>query len=181
MTESVPDKGLTQFLRSAKTLGSGSKKNYPFKLRFIALLAIGAAIITLVYASLKPFPVQTSPSIIINNLVVPVEVVSTAEEQRQGLSGRPDLPVNKGMLFVFDSVGSHCIWMRDMKFSLDIFWINESGAIVRIKENVSPGTYPESFCADNNAKFVLETKSGFADRHNIRPGQLVELANTNKQ
>ena len=49
-----------------------------------------------------------------------LERVSTAEKLQLGLSGRDNLEDNSGMVFVFPDVRDQCIWMKDMKFPLDI-------------------------------------------------------------
>ena len=46
------------------------------------------------------------------------------EERSQGLSGRPNLAAGTGMLFVFEQAGSYAFWMKDMRFPLDMVWID---------------------------------------------------------
>lgn len=64
--------------------------------------------------------------------------------------------------------------MKDMKFNLDIIWLDEKGKIVKLLKNVSPATYPENFCA-NNARFVLEVNSGTMDKLGIGVGDSIRL------
>lgn len=89
------------------------------------------------------------------------ELVATPAELRRGLSGRSDLPSYQGMLFDFARTGEHCMWMPDMAFALDIVWLNADREIVTIKRDITPETYPESFCGDL-AQYVLEVNSGVA-------------------
>lgn len=67
-----------------------------------------------------------------------VEVAQTAEQQRDGLSGRDELSAGTGMLFRFGSSNEHQVWMADMKFPLDIAWIG-AGKVVAI-DTLSPCT-----------------------------------------
>lgn len=87
------------------------------------------------------------------------ELVATPEELRRGLSGRADLPDDQGMLFDFAGTGEHCMWMPDMAFALDMVWLSADKKIVTIKRDITPETYPESFCG-NPAQYVLEVNSG---------------------
>lgn len=60
-----------------------------------------------------------------------VEVARTAEQQRDGLSGRDELSAGTGMLFRFGSRSEQQVWMAGMKFPLDIAWIAD-GKVVAI-------------------------------------------------
>ena len=37
-----------------------------------------------------------------------------------------------GMLFVFDQPGRYPFWMKNMKISLDIFWMNDDLEVVHL-------------------------------------------------
>jgi uncharacterized protein len=91
----------------------------------------------------------------------------------RGLSGRQNLAQNKAMLFKFDGMSVHCFWMRDMKFSIDIVWLNEQNQVTSIEKNVSPETYPNNFCHDGHN--VIEFAAGTVDRLSLKPGDQVKL------
>src|SRR3990167_8151062 len=78
----------------------------------------------------------------IDNIYFQVEVADTETLREQGLGGRRSLPAGRGMLFIFDQPGSWGIWMKDMRFSLDIMWAREDGTIITVVPNVTPDTYP---------------------------------------
>ena len=99
-----------------------------------------------------------------------VELATTEADREQGLSGRNSLSANKGMLFVFDGEGKWGIWMKDMRFSLDIIWADTNGIIVTIEHDVSPTSYPESFYPNVPAEYVLEVPAGYAKNHDIAVG-----------
>jgi uncharacterized membrane protein (UPF0127 family) len=74
-------------------------------------------------------------------------------------------------------------WMKDMKFAIDILWINDN-EIVQIDKNVQP---PESGTTDTNLilyvpnqpiDYVLEMAAGFTEEHNIEVGDIVDLPST---
>ena len=77
----------------------------------------------------------TTPLVTINKLEIPVEVMRTEAEVQKGLSGRPYLDQDKGMLFIFAKSDIYRFWMPDMHFPIDIIWINNN-QVVDISKNV---------------------------------------------
>lgn len=92
----------------------------------------------------------------IGEVEIIAEVSDTRSEQIKGLSGRASIGKMEGMLFVFEELGRHGIWMKDMNFPIDILWLDEDKKIIHIEENVSPDTYPTVFRPDGEALYVLE-------------------------
>ena len=83
-------------------------------------------------------------------------------ERIQGLSGRDDLGQREGMLFVFDVPDLWGIWMKDMKFPIDIVWIDENLKIVNIENKIGTETFPKVFFPTVPALYVLEIPSSTA-------------------
>jgi len=110
-----------------------------------------------------------------------VEVADTQEARNKGLSGRDSIAENEGMLFVFEALDKkHAFWMKDMKFAIDIIWIND-GKIAQISKVVSPpdpGT-PDRilplYIPDAPADYVLEVAAGFSDKNGLITGNPVDL------
>lgn len=114
-------------------------------------------------------------NIIIGETSLLVDIVTTPQARKDGLSNREPLLENEGMLFVFEEMGDHGIWMKDMKFSIDIIWLNEYGEVVDFEEHVSPDTYPEVFSPSQKSKYVLETHAGFVKKEGIKLGDKIDL------
>ncbi len=106
---------------------------------------------------------------------IKLEVADSNEERVKGLSGRPSLSIDQGLLFVFDEPESHCIWMKDMNFPIDIVWLDENKTVTDIKTKTKPETYPESFCPSKNAKYVIELNSGIAELAKLEVGKQINL------
>ena len=101
-----------------------------------------------------------------------LEVADTDEARKLGLSGRPALAKNAGMLFVFPDSAPRSIVMRGMCFSIDIVWLDAEKRIVYIQENARPESYPsERFCPDAPAHYVIELSAGEAAAAGLRVGQ----------
>lgn len=89
-----------------------------------------------------------------------VKVAKTEQERQKGLSGTDMLPVGEGMLFVFDTPGKHGIWMKDMKYPIDIIWFDADFKLVDQRYSVGPDTYPNVFYPTESAVYVLEVPEG---------------------
>ena len=116
----------------------------------------------------------TGKMVIAGRVTLAVELARTPGEQVRGLSGRPGLKPGHGMLFVYDHPQAVSIWMKDMRFALDIIWIR-SGRIVAIEKNappLSPAGPERVYTAI--ADLVLEVTAGLTDRQKIRVGDSVQ-------
>jgi uncharacterized membrane protein (UPF0127 family) len=103
-------------------------------------------------------------------LVLKAELADTEARRVRGLSGRKSLSKGQGMLFVFDSIDRHGIWMKDMTFPIDIVWIGANYQIVGIAEDVSPKSYPKVYKPEVPALFVLEMNAGLAKEYGLKAG-----------
>lgn len=73
------------------------------------------------------------------------------------------------MLFLYEDEAQRCMWMKDMRFAIDMLWLDSRKKITKIQKDVRPETYPDAFCA--RAQYVIELKAGEAERHRLRSGQ----------
>jgi uncharacterized membrane protein (UPF0127 family) len=115
-----------------------------------------------------------SPYIEINGTAITVEVAKTEAQRVQGLSGHEPLNDGQGMLFIFEDKVPRTFWMKDMRFALDILWI-EDGTIVKISSNLPPeGNEPKNrYRSDIPANYVLEVPAGWAERHHVTSGDRI--------
>jgi uncharacterized membrane protein (UPF0127 family) len=93
---------------------------------------------------------------------ITLDPVTTPDEQAEGLSGRDSLSKDNGMIFEFTDSEVHCFWMKDMRFSIDMLWLDEKGTILAKEINVSPSTYPTNFCPEVGARSVVELNANVA-------------------
>ena len=105
-----------------------------------------------------------------------VEIVDTVIAQALGLSGRPSLPENQGMLFVFDGLAIRNFWMAGMRFPLDLIWIKED-VVVGFSENLPPatGSSTQIYNSPEPADKVLEINAGLVKKLGIKIGDAVML------
>lgn len=125
---------------------------------------------------IRPTAIEGQRKVVrINDTSIEVDVVDTPETRAMGLSGRKTLPENTGMLFIFDSPIRDGFWMKDMRFAIDIVWIDEQYRIVDIDREVSPDTFPQIFYSNSLVKYVLELPAGFTSQHFIDVGAMVQF------
>ncbi|MBX4187538.1 MAG: DUF192 domain-containing protein [Candidatus Doudnabacteria bacterium] len=110
------------------------------------------------------------------------ELADTVAAKARGLSGRAAIEENQGMLFMFPAADFPVFWMKDMNFPIDIIWIKADEIV-----DISLEAQPEPGVDDNNLKTftpkipadrVLEVKSGWATRNNLKTGDKVEIVQT---
>lgn len=102
-------------------------------------------------------------------------VVDDDEERARGLSGLEFLPDDDVMLFIFDSPGRHGIWMKEMRFSIDIIWLDEDFIVVSLEENVSPDSFPMVFYPSSDSLYVVELNSGVTEELGVKKGDEIVL------
>jgi uncharacterized membrane protein (UPF0127 family) len=102
-------------------------------------------------------------------------VAKTTAQQTKGLGDRNSLPTNEGMLFLYPNSGERCFWMKDMRFPLDMIWTDSHKKVVALEQNVSPQTYPETFCSKTPAQYVIELNAGQVSLAGIRAGQTLSF------
>jgi uncharacterized protein len=153
-----------------------------WKLIFVITLCTLAAISSIAFFALeKSFSkTVTEPdtgfrAIQLAGRTLHVSVVETPADRARGLSGRTSLQPYDGMLFVFDRVAKHGLWMKDMLIRIDMLWLSDKGEVLYIEENVSPATYPKIFTPDVPARYVLELPAGFVKGYNVAVGDILRL------
>jgi uncharacterized membrane protein (UPF0127 family) len=119
--------------------------------------------------------IQDVREVIIGGTVLKVELALTPLEQEKGLGGKDSMAPDTGMLFVLPDFGRNYFWMKDMKFPIDIIWLDQGAKVIYIENNLAPSSYPNTFGPDENSKYVLEVNAGFAKTHNLQVGDPIKF------
>ena len=116
-----------------------------------------------------------------NGKIINAKVADTEAERTQGLSGTDTLAEGAGMLFVFDSADLYGIWMKEMKYDIDIVWLDKDGNVVNV---VADAKMPVAGTVDSNltvyknsapALYVLELPSGAAVKEGFAVGSKAKV------
>jgi len=102
---------------------------------------------------------------------IEAEVASNAATRAEGLMHRREMASNRGMLFVFEQRGRHCMWMRNTLIPLSVAFLDDGGAILNV-EDMTPLT-ETSHCAAAPARYALEMNAGWFAQRRLGPGTRV--------
>jgi hypothetical protein len=104
--------------------------------------------------------------------VIKAEVASTEAQREQGLMFREKMGTNEGMVFLFDSPSSVCMWMKNTLIPLSVAFLDKDGKIINI-EDMEPQT-TEAHCAKKPAQYALEMNRGWFKQKNIKPNSVIK-------
>ncbi len=102
---------------------------------------------------------------------ITVEIADTPASRTQGLMGRPTLPNNHGMLFVFDRPEPQCFWMKNTPLPLTIAFIADDGRIVNFADMQPFSEQPH--CSASPVRFALEMEQGWFKRRGLLAGDIL--------
>lgn len=109
--------------------------------------------------------------------VITAELAVTEEEKQIGLMFREKIYPDQGMLFIFKQPEIQSFWMKNMKFSIDILWLDEDKRIIHIEQNVPPCESEDcpSYTGLIPAKYVLELKEGCVKEHRLELSDRIDF------
>lgn len=153
-------------------------------LLIVALLAFGQGLTSVGFVkdqSNQPAARQKGfTQVSIGTMNVAAKVASKASDRKKGLSNLESLPLGEGLLFVFETPGSYAFWMKDVKFAIDIIWLDENKRVVDWAVNVPPEPDRDKdeltlYRPRSEALYVLEINAGLLQLHNVQIGDLANF------
>lgn len=141
------------------------------KIKFAAALLLAAQA---AWSLRVPAGAREARLVMPDGAAVLAELALTPEQQARGLMHRTELPVGRGMLFVFSGTGTRQFWMKNTLIDLDMVFLSSDLKVLRVFHRVprsSPGL-PDGEVArvSGEAALVLEVPAGYARAHRLRPG-----------
>jgi len=114
----------------------------------------------------------------INGIKFNLEIAETENEKTVGLAKYQSIEKDFAMYFPFDQKDYYSFWMKDMKFPIDILYI-DNGKIVAIFKNVkNPKSQNEElkiYKPEQLASSVLEISAGLSDKYNFQIGDTIKI------
>lgn len=92
----------------------------------------------------------------IGNRTYKCQVAKNEEDRRNGLQGVEHLPIDEGMLFVWEDEATREMWMKDTKIPLDQIAINDDDEVVLV---YTAQPEDETLVPFMNAKYILEVNA----------------------
>jgi uncharacterized membrane protein (UPF0127 family) len=108
---------------------------------------------------------------------VTAELAVTEAERARGLMFRETMEESQGMLFIFEEEERHRFWMKNMRFAIDILWLDRQRKIIHCEPQAPPCQQDPcpTYGPDAPAAFVLELQSGFTEKHSLKLYDRVEF------
>ncbi|MFN0301491.1 MAG: DUF192 domain-containing protein [Burkholderiales bacterium] len=100
--------------------------------------------------------------------IIQAEVANTDTTRATGLMFRKSLDTNRGMLFIFQVVAPHCMWMRNTFVPLSVAFLDDEGKILNIAD-MTPHD-ETSHCASGSARYALEMNRGWFAGKGVKAG-----------
>lgn len=142
-----------------------TRKNLLSLLAFATLLSSGLALAQY-NVGLKTLELKTGI------YRIQAEIADSPETRQTGLMNRTSMPMNSGMLFVFEEKASHCFWMFSTKIPLSIAFIADDGKILNIEEMQSGST--NNHCPKAAVRYALEMNKQWFSERVIVPGTVIQ-------
>jgi uncharacterized membrane protein (UPF0127 family) len=102
-----------------------------------------------------------------------LEIARTPDEHQVGLMFRQTLPIDSGMLFVYDRPATEGYWMHNTYLPLSIAWIGQEGNIVDIQD-MQPLT-DDVHWPSGPYWYALEANQGWFFENGVGVGQQITL------
>ena len=101
----------------------------------------------------------------------------TDQDRQTGLAAFNNIASDEGMIFRGLDPGVQSFWMKDMKFDIDILWIDSANKIIHIVYAVPRDSYPKTYQnpPSTESSYVIELNAGTCDKYGIAPGMLVSI------
>lgn len=160
-------------------------------MRFCGIYAI--AVIGMLLAGCgKPNPAPAAPPVVETERPIPTsaqpklrtikfwigaeemvaELALTGIQMQTGMMFRTNIAENEGMIFVLPFPQRASFWMKNCPQSLSAAYLSADGVIQEIHHLEKQDTN-SVVATHDNIRFVLETKDGWFQRHNIGTGVVV--------
>jgi hypothetical protein len=145
--------------------------------RIAAMVLLGVAFVAILLIVTRGNPLA-GPSNVVDLTSLRIEIADSDPARTQGLSGRESMDADAGMLFVFDASGIYPFWMKDMKFPLDMVWIDDGKVVdvATLRQPVPTELVPPSHIPSVKASLVLELNAGKATELGLVKGTYVILS-----
>lgn len=152
-------------------------KSIIFAFSALVILIVGATLGVNYIKNGSLFSFEKTARVSIKNTTFTAEIADTAKKQEIGLSEKKSLDTDKAMLFSFGKPDYYRFWMKNMKFPLDIIYI-QNNKIVEVFEEAKPPAdngNPEILVPKETADTVLEINAGLSKQNNIKTGDEVKI------
>lgn len=129
-------------------------------------------------------PTYQKRTLFVGEKKIEVEIADTDETRGHGLMFVERLPVDQGMLFVFDEEQTRSFWMKNTLIPLSIAYIDKDMVITEILD-MQPAPLgaarPKSYPSKKKSMYALEMNIGWFEKNKIWPGARIRFADNSRE
>ena len=102
----------------------------------------------------------------------------TERDHEIGLAAFDVIAPDEGMIFRGMPVGRQSIWMKNMKFDIDVLWVNKDNQIIHIVQGMSKSDQTTKYHNPDTtpSAYVIELPNDTCNKYGITVGQRVVIA-----
>lgn len=122
-------------------------------------------------------PTTSKSTVTLAGRTIPVDVAWTPETRARGLSGRPCLAKETGLVIGWDAPTTARIWMPEMNFAIDVIFVRGE-EVVLVYPDAQPcrdGEPCPTFGPGEPVDYVLEVPAGSAKAWGLVKGATIKL------
>jgi uncharacterized membrane protein (UPF0127 family) len=135
------------------------------------LLAVGLSAQPALAEAPPKGPVLKTLTVKVGAHPLKVEVADTPDSRSRGLMYREKMAANDGMLFIFDELAYHAMWMMNTYIPLSVAFLDNEGRILNILD-MEPRTQ-DTHAATGPARYAIETNKGWFAAKKVKAGDKV--------
>lgn len=105
-------------------------------------------------------------------------IADSAAKRMVGLMHKKGLGEKEAMLFVFGRAAKYPVWMLNMRFNIDILWLDDDRTVKEIVVDAEPCRSIfdcDAYTPKANARYILELNSGVSEKLGIKVGEKITL------
>ena len=126
-----------------------------------------AAGVFIVYSFIRP-----ATALYLGDGVFKADIAHNQATREKGLGGVDSMAADRALILAFPSDAKWPIWMKGMKVSIDIVWLDSDKKVIYIVKNApADGGEAALYAPKSNAKYVVEVPAGTVEKKNIVIGR----------
>lgn len=135
---------------------------------------LAALLLALAYArTAGAGPIVTA--VVFGSTKLNVEVADTPAKHARGLMDRDSLSTDAGMLFVYPAAEPHEFWMKDTLIPLSIAFLDDSGKIINVIDEMVPMDITKRYPSKAPARYAVEANKNWFKNAGIKAGDTAQF------
>lgn len=150
----------------------GARSGAEHKLVWVGVLGILGLLVAFVVYTF--WPSTTPTTVTVGPKTFRAQVADTEELRQLGLTQQTTMRDDQALLLVYSYDDVWPIQTKDMKFAIDIAWLNQDKKIMYVAKNARPSS-SSVYRPGGKSRYVLQLPAGSIVKYNISVGKQAEF------